>query len=84
MVSIVRTLSKVLLKLAADLALGPTSTCARRATRPRQHAVHDEHLVSDRAVDEDGVMRGDAGDPEACRQLVADAVRKLDSEFGRL
>jgi hypothetical protein len=45
-------------------------------------AVHDDHPVGDRTVDENGAMRGDAGDTQACREPVADAVGGLDSELG--
>jgi hypothetical protein len=45
--------------------------------------VYEHGLGGDGAVREDRAVRGDAGDPEACAQLVAHLVGKLDGLLGR-
>ena len=55
-----------------------------RGKRPdrTEHAVDEDGLAGDGAVSEDRAVGGDAGDPEAGAELVADLVRELDRLLG--
>src|SRR4051812_36412630 len=62
-----------------DGRAAPVAKLRGERANAAEHPLDEDRLAVDRAVAEDSSVRGDAGDPEARADLLADLVRELHS-----